>query len=694
MRLPLLILIAVLVLVPNVQAVTVAEQKVLEDPASVRELTVDIEIYGTVEVSGSPTWVGINLTIPQDGPYQDVSLDIGKVEGEHGTEFGLMEGENPGNSFSYRVEGTVNSRAAYTTSLPGTYSIPDEVEKYLLPTENIQSDDPKIRETAEFIVRNAQDDFEKIAKLAIWINENMEYDLSLSDSNYDALTVYEQRRGVCAEYTTLFIAFARSLGYPTRFVSAWAYGKYGWERHAYAEVYLGKWVPVDVLWMEIGYLDATHISFGHYQDNKVKNSVNYRGYDIKNIRWTEDETSLAIKDYTSRDKTEDYWLVRSSDKLRAGDEGIVLLKFTPDDYRVATVDLEPCTGEFVIARVEDKDKDVILRPGEEKIVHWDFTISDNLPENYRLTCPLTLNSKSFALRTVDLEVDTTRDRRMGDRFSANLRSSVIEFGQDQAVYVYPGEFRGTIGVITPEGYETWDSHGPEIRHLFRPRSMGDQEVIVFSSGGQVEKLGYEVKSEVNIYIDGLSAPSHLKAGETGKLRGYVVNTGPMAKSMKLTVHIDGDESTSNILVEDRQEISEDLIFGSQGPKEISVSLRSSDVDLTESLLVNVFEEPEISYDIFYTGGTGKITLDVKNSAAKNVSVRIGSTEREFPSIYGEKEIEIPVQKGEYVLEISFRDLAGNPYDASEKIEFREEDFFSMVNRIINNIIESITGLFG
>ncbi|MBN2043086.1 MAG: transglutaminase domain-containing protein [Candidatus Aenigmarchaeota archaeon] len=696
MRLVFVLFAAFLIIIPNAYAASSMEEMVLKDPASVKELTVDMEIYGTITADGNPTWIGINLTIPQDDEHQDVSMDMQRIKDASGTEFGYIEKENPGSSFSYSFSGTVTSRATYITSIPSSYTIPDDVMVYTQATENIQSENPRIKETAEFIVKDANDDFEKIAKLATWVNDQLEYDLSYSSKNYDAITVLDVKRGVCAEYTTLFTAFARSLGYPTRFVSAWAYGKYGWERHAYAEVYLGKWVPVDVLWMEIGYLDATHIRFGYYLDNKVKNSVNFRGYNINNIRWDTDETSLEIKDYSSREKQDDYELVKSGENLMAGDDGVVMLKFTPKDYRVATLDLEPCTGEFVIATVEEKNKKVILRPGEEETVYWRFSISDTLPRNFLLTCPLTLNSKSFAISSIDLEVDTTKTRSDRNQFSANLRSSMIKFGQTQIVYVYPDNYQGTIGVITPEDYRRWNSIGSEeLRYQFTPKSLGDQNVIVFSSDGQVETLDYSVKSDVYIYMENIKAPGYLKTGETGKLTGDVINAGPVPKSLKMTIGVDGQQSSENILVDKKHTISRDFSFASGGVKEITINLKSSDIDITQSAVVNVFIEPEISYDVLYSEGTGKIVLNVKNSELKNVTVKIGNQEFEYDQIKkGKYEISAPIEKGKYVLEITYRDVAGNPYKASEEIEFAEEDFFAMLNRMINDLIEAIMGLFG
>jgi hypothetical protein len=676
-------------------ALTAMESRVLEDPASVSELTVEIDIHGTVNVDGSPTWMGMNVTIPQVSEYQDVTIDMDKITDSTGTVFGIIESNNPGNSYSYSKKATVKTRAIYTTSIPSSYTIPEGVKMYLQPTENIQSDDPSIKSAAESIVKDASDDFEKVSMLALWVNGQMTYDLSLSDKNYDAVSVLAMKRGVCAEYTTLFIALARSVGIPARFISAWAYGKYGWERHAYSEVYIGKWVPVDPLWMEIGYLDATHISFGYYVDNRVKNSVNYRGYGIDNINWLEDDTSISIKSYDMKEKQEDYSLAVSSESLKPGDDGVVVLKFIPSDYRVAKVDLEPCAGQFTIAAVDEKEKNVILRPNEQQIVYWRFSISDDLAKNYMYTCPMTLNSRSLALRSINLKVDSSLGNRQPSGLVASLRSGTLKLGQQQTVYITRSEADDKVGIITPNDYREWGAaESRDIEYSFTPTMLGEQKVVVYSSAGEVAELPYDVKSDLTVQIANFTVPRYIRINDNGEVSAYVRNSGPVEKTVRVVLSVDGQEDIQNVAVKDSYRVLKDVSFPTAGKRDVRLTVKSGETELTETSSINVFEEPEITYDISYDNqkGVGKVLLDVKKSAIKDVTIKLDSgNQQQFAEIIGKKEVVFSAPKGQHTFDLSYKDLAGKLYATSERIDFREENLFELIIRMIT---EFFAGIFG
>ncbi|MCK4336096.1 MAG: transglutaminase family protein, partial [Candidatus Aenigmarchaeota archaeon] len=160
------------------------EDEVLENPAGVNELTVQILQYGLVGIDGNPTKFIISLDIPQDDERQDVDTDVNKVKDELGTETGVIEEDNPSNPFAYTISSVVKSRANHLTSLPSSYVIPEDVEIYLQPTENIQSSDPRFRDLAGEVTKDSRDDFEKVAKLAMWVYDYMTYDLSYSNRNF------------------------------------------------------------------------------------------------------------------------------------------------------------------------------------------------------------------------------------------------------------------------------------------------------------------------------------------------------------------------------------------------------------------------------------------------------------------------------------------------------------------------------
>ncbi len=673
------------------------EDEVLKNPAGVGELTVEIIQYGLVSIDGNPTKITINISIPQDDGRQDVDLKIKKVKDKLGTEIGVVEQENPGNLFSYNFSGIVKSRANHLLSLPSSYVIPDEFEIYLHPSEHIQSSDPRFRELAEEITENSKDDFERVAKLAIWVHDHMNYDLSYSDRNVDAITILNNRVGVCAEYTTLFIALARSLGIPTKYVSGYAYGEFGWERHAYAEVYLGKWVPVDPLWLEIGYMDATHIRFGDHVDNYVKNNMEVSGFNLKSMEWVEDEIDLSTLSYSQVEKEEDYELAISSENFRKGDEGVVTLSIVPDEFKVGRIILQPCTGEYDVLSVEEKEKKVIFRPGEKEQLYWKIKINSDLPKNFIFTCPLTLNSRSLALKTIRATVNTKHSEREGRKLSASLSSEVLELGEEQTVYISVEDLsrNAWVGIIADSEHKKYLVDSGDFIYSFKfiPGKTGVNSVVVYTSEGEVVTLEYEVKSEISIDVEDFVAPEYLKIGEEKNISAYIVNKGKSDESVHLNINVDGEDNFANFLLKNKYYVSLPVSFRTPGTKTIKIGVFGANINLSETRLIEVYKEPVIYYDTDYNEGKAILKLDVRNSKIKNVTIKIGQTEEKVSEIFGEKEVEFSLSPGEYPMTIECSDIAGKPYKVSDTIEFREKNIFEIILEMINSFVEQIMGFF-
>jgi transglutaminase-like putative cysteine protease len=75
-----------------------------------------------------------------------------------------------------------------------------------------------------------------------------------------ALQVLDNRTGDCNEHTQLFVALARALGLPARVAAGLAYVDGKFYYHAWPEVLLGDWVPVDPTFGQFP-ADAAHLRF-------------------------------------------------------------------------------------------------------------------------------------------------------------------------------------------------------------------------------------------------------------------------------------------------------------------------------------------------------------------------------------------------------------------------------------------------
>ena len=127
---------------------------------------------------------------------------------------------------------------------------------------------PEASSQAAAIVKGAQTDFERAARLSEWVHNNVAYDPSQSYFTKTSQEVLSNRSGVCSEYSHLLLALLRVQGIPSRFVAGFVYSGEAWGPHAWVEAAIdGKWVAFDPTFNEAGVLDATHVKFAHGRDH-------------------------------------------------------------------------------------------------------------------------------------------------------------------------------------------------------------------------------------------------------------------------------------------------------------------------------------------------------------------------------------------------------------------------------------------
>ncbi|MFB3895133.1 MAG: transglutaminase family protein [bacterium] len=127
---------------------------------------------------------------------------------------------------------------------------------YLAPSPLVQSTDPEIVKKAKEIAGNTPDSVKAASKLTRWVYGNVNKRILLSVPS--AVDVLKTREGDCNEHSVLFAALARSLGIPTKIIAGIVYKDEYFFYHAWNEVWVGQWVPVDATFGETA-VDATHI---------------------------------------------------------------------------------------------------------------------------------------------------------------------------------------------------------------------------------------------------------------------------------------------------------------------------------------------------------------------------------------------------------------------------------------------------
>ena len=122
--------------------------------------------------------------------------------------------------------------------------LPFDVINHLFPSRYCQSD--KLGRFAWRQFGGIADGHEKITAICNWIFENVDYLEGSSDGSTSAYDTFTLRAGVCRDFAHLGITFARALGIPARFVSAYALGLVPQDFHAVFEAYLGgRWYLFD-----------------------------------------------------------------------------------------------------------------------------------------------------------------------------------------------------------------------------------------------------------------------------------------------------------------------------------------------------------------------------------------------------------------------------------------------------------------
>lgn len=161
---------------------------------------------------------------------------------------------------------------AKSVSLPITDK---SLTKYLEDTPYIQPSNPEIKKIAEEIVGGEKNAWKAASKIRAWIYANMHTkgNIGILRSSVDVLHAKE---GVCRDYAILCASIARSAGIPSKVAAGLIYWRNGFYYHAWTEVYIGKWVPIDST-LAVDFVDATHIKLSEGEATDMFCSIRTMG---------------------------------------------------------------------------------------------------------------------------------------------------------------------------------------------------------------------------------------------------------------------------------------------------------------------------------------------------------------------------------------------------------------------------------
>lgn len=132
-----------------------------------------------------------------------------------------------------------------------------------------------INEFAKNLVQNESSTKTKAKTLYNWIGTNISYDHDKANKvlNNDfnvqsgAITTFNSKRGICFDYSCLYVAMCRANNIKVRLVTGEGFNGVSWVSHAWNQVYIpeeGKWINVDTTFYKGGnYFDSKRFELDH-----------------------------------------------------------------------------------------------------------------------------------------------------------------------------------------------------------------------------------------------------------------------------------------------------------------------------------------------------------------------------------------------------------------------------------------------
>lgn len=377
-------------------------------------------------------YIIVNLSLfPRQSAQQEVlsMKTTPKAEGDEVLLFKWVEPKQSNLDFSINSRVKVkNDITKVKEAIPFPIeNLPEKYKPYTMPTKNIDSGNEEIIKLASRLAGGENNLYVVMSKLAEWVETDINYSLTTLTASVSqpASWVLENRYGVCDEITSLFIALARSLGIPARFVSGVAYtdfqGLNNWGPHAWAEVYFPGygWIPYDITYREFGFVDASHIILKYSLDSD-ESATTYESYGA-NINVVTKKLDIKTK------------LLQTGAELPPSatlDVGVRKDEIGYGSYNLVEVVVENLKDHYVtrsisLAKVDELEvigeevKHVVLKPGAKTKVYFIVRLTQELKRNLIYTIPI--------------EVYTTRMVSATTSFKSAADDSVYSFDEINSI---------------------------------------------------------------------------------------------------------------------------------------------------------------------------------------------------------------------------------------------------------------------
>jgi hypothetical protein len=392
-------------------------------PTTISGLETRAKLWGDGTISDLRTGQEITLkTLTfQESDFQEVNVvsEVLRINGkEILPEYVLDEFNNKyvkftiteNGSFVYELVADIKTQALVFEVNDYTLgTAPQNLASFLSKSETIESDSSEIITVAAHKL-NSNSFLETLNDTIFWVNDYVEYARDNEFQLYysqqrSSIETLLSKKGVCDEFANLAAGILRAKGIPTRLATGLSFDGTQWGNHAWIEVYHNEvgWIPSDPTFRESGFVDATHIKIGSFNDVTLSQTKAVYPSNSEIVFSTNKlpEVTIKNKEYFSH-----VTLAASPNELNSGRWNEIKLKVKNNTQntvnapirvrtneakrsgitKVACLDLTDCLF------VDETKKSVTLLPGEEKELTFGFYPDIDLKENEILTTHLIFDS--------------------------------------------------------------------------------------------------------------------------------------------------------------------------------------------------------------------------------------------------------------------------------------------------------------
>ncbi len=575
MKRGMIILVLILLTLPLYSAQNLYQQDSLL-------LRVSLDSQFTLTPSGSSPSVedvSANLFLypTEDFRQKIVKIDSAGTANNNSLTFKWKDGQIGAKQYGYNaVIQTNNQQLPVKDKI--AYPLTDHqvqgLEEYLKPTKTIDSDNPNVIAKASELAEGETDLFKVAFKLSSWVEENINYDLNsvTATASLPASWVLQHREGVCDEMTSLFVAMARSLGIPARFVSGISYSTSKlfdkpWQPHGWGEIYIPNvgWVAFDITFGEYGYIDVTHIKLRDgFDPAEPATKFEWLAHDVQlkpdqlNYDVSIAKTGLFVPEKIQL--TEEIL----APEVGSGSYNLIkgILKNSEDYYAATTLTLAVPKEIDILGR---NKRTILLSPKEVRETYWIIKAPENLPENAIYTFPSVIYSEknisvidsfqvlagkiTYSKDDVDKLTITNEEKTYSRKITFNCQyPSEIKVG-DEAKITCAIRNQGTANLhdlkfCLSSVCETIDlplNQEQKSEITIKGETAGEKKVVITAENPDVEKkavIEYRVVDEPKISVD-LVGPSSLSFNQVANLK-ITVGKASFSTPQNVRVTLTGD----------------------------------------------------------------------------------------------------------------------------------------------------------